>query len=184
MSCILYWIVQEFLKSLLWQLCQFGSQDQDNPIPSLDCWELVLYKTPFPGDSHQPDMLGLDAGFPAAPVRPLQWFDGSAWRQADASNNSQRWNWRLFSLEEVKIRSSSRSETKRTLSRSQKYWENKAIPDGRVAPHHLLGFRLDHMVWFKRTEKMGFSEGMMVGLCSGRSTYTTLARRSIRSVQK
>ena len=24
------------LKSLLWQLCQFGSQDQDNPIPSFD----------------------------------------------------------------------------------------------------------------------------------------------------
>ena len=63
------------LKSLLWQLCQFGSQDQDNPIPSLDCWELVLYKTPFPGDSHQPHMLGLDAGFPAAPVRSLQWLD-------------------------------------------------------------------------------------------------------------
>ena len=37
--------------------------------------ELVLYKTPLPGDSHQPDMLGLDAGFPAAPVRSLQWLN-------------------------------------------------------------------------------------------------------------
>ena len=96
--------------------------------------ELVLYKTPFPGDSHQPYMLGLDAGFPAAPVRPLQWFDGSAGRQEDASNNSQRWNWRLFSLEEVKIRSSSRSKTKSSISRSQKYRENKRTLEDSAFP--------------------------------------------------
>ena len=34
------------------------------------------------------------------------------------------------------------------------FWKNKAIPDGGVAPHHLLRFRLSHMIWFKRTEKM------------------------------
>ena len=154
MSCIMNWIVQEFWKVSCGNSVSLVPKIKTTRFQVLIWGELVLYKTPLPGDSHHPHMLGLDAGFPAAPVRPLQWFDGSAGRQADASNNSQRWNWRLFSLEEVKIRSSSRSETKRTLSRSQKYWENKAIPDGRVAPHHLLGFRLSHMVWFKRTEKM------------------------------
>ena len=57
-----------------------------------------------------------------------------AGRQAVAFNNSQRWNWRLFSLEEVKIRSSSRSETKSTLSRSQKYWENKPTLEDSAFP--------------------------------------------------
>ena len=62
---------------------------------------------------------------------------------------------------------------------------NKAIPDGGVAPHHLLRFRLSHMIWFQRREKCkGFSKGMLVGLCSGGSTYAPLARRSVCLVQK
>ena len=74
----------------------------------------------------------------------------------------------------------------RTVSKSVSFFIfNKAIPDGGVAPHHLLRFRLSHMIWFKRTEKCkGFSKGRIARLCSGGSTYAPLARRSIRSVQK
>ena len=76
-TCLVFWIEssKSFWKVSCGNSVSLVPKIKTTRFQVLIWGELVLYKTPFPGDSHQPDMLGLDAGFPAAPVRSLQWLD-------------------------------------------------------------------------------------------------------------